>query len=92
MIKPVVMSDENLRELQTLLEKLGFPGKTAWDLEFYRANDNPWFHLVYGRSIGEDTLMYVLEFREEPSGRYRLDGYDLSLTHIEIPDPMFTIE
>jgi hypothetical protein len=86
LIEPEAMSDENLRELQTLLEKLGFPGKTAWDLEFYRANDNPWFHLVYGRSIGEDTLMYVLEFREEPSGSYRLNGYDLSLTHIEIPD------
>lgn len=30
--------------------------------------------------------MYVLEFREEPSGSYRLDGYDLFLTRIEIPD------
>ena len=68
------------------MEKLGFPGKTAWDLEFYRVNDNPWFHLVHGRSIGEDKLTYVLEFQKQPSGDYRLDGYDLSLTHVDIPD------
>lgn len=80
------MSDENLNELQSILERLGFPGKTAWNLEFYRANDNPWFHLVYSRSMGEDSLMYVLEFHRKPSGDYHLDGYNLSLTRVEIPD------
>jgi hypothetical protein len=80
------MSEENIRELQTLLERLGFSGKTAWNLEFYRVNDNARFHLFHGRSIGEDTLMYMLEFREQPSGNIRLDGYNLSFTRVDIPD------
>jgi hypothetical protein len=77
------MNEENITELQTLLERLGFSGKVAWDLEFYKQTDAPMFHLVYRRSVGEDALFYTLLFQKESSGTYRFDGYSLSLTRVE---------
>lgn len=80
------MSEENVRELQVLLQKLGFSGRTAWSLEFYKASDVPAFHLFYGRSVGENNLFYALEFQRGEEGNYSLDGYSLSLTLVEIPN------
>ncbi|MBB1287039.1 hypothetical protein HRH25_21835 [Flavisolibacter sp. BT320] len=80
------MSEENIHELQAMLEKLGFSGRTAWELEAFRNSDTPSFHLFYGRSVGEDTLLYGLEFRRGEARFYSLTGYDLSLTRVEIPN------
>ncbi|NTS41931.1 hypothetical protein HRG84_13525 [Flavisolibacter sp. BT320] len=80
------MNEENIRELQAMLEKLGFSGRTAWELEAFRNSDTPSFHLFYGRSVGEDTLLYGLAFQRGEAGNYSLTGYDLSLTRVEIPN------
>lgn len=80
------MSGENMQALQVLLEKLGFPGRTAWELEFYKGSKIPGFHLFYGRSVGDDQLFYALAFQRGAEGRYNLDGYSLSLTTVVVPD------
>jgi hypothetical protein len=85
LIKPVVMSAENIKSLQELLETLGFPGQTAWELEAHKDSDASIFHVFYGRVEGEDSLLYALEFQKEVNEDFRLDGYSLSLTRVEIP-------
>lgn len=79
------MSGKNIKSLQELLERLGFPGRTAWALEAHKESEASVFHVFYGWAEGEDSLLYGLEFQKEPNGDFRLDGYSLSLTRVEIP-------
>jgi hypothetical protein len=80
------MSDGNISELQVVLQKLGFPGRIAWELEAYKQSNDPSFHLFYGRAYGEDTLLYALEFQKQEAGNYLLEGFSLSVTRVEIPN------
>lgn len=80
------MKEENIRELQVLLENLRFSGRTAWKLEAYKKSVVPSFELCEHRSIGEDLLLYFLQFTKDRAGSYQLKGYDLLLTSVAIPD------
>lgn len=80
------MTEQNLYELQRLLERLGFSGRTAWQLEAYRETTATSFRIYDRREKEENNLLYVIHFEKDPSGDYRLDSYSLSFTHVEVPE------
>lgn len=80
------MTEENVKDLHSLLEKLGFGGRTAWEVETYMRSGVPSFDVLYSRTIENDLLQYSLRGHKAGDGNYAFDGYKLSLTRVEIPD------